>query len=70
MEEMRKRFEEIIKFEKKSKGFHCSLCPCSTECGNLIETEHSCEDIYFAYITLGPNFDLKSEKIIKIKDIS
>ena len=32
---------------------------------NLSEEDYSCEDMYFAYITLGKNFDLQKEKILK-----
>lgn len=67
MKEMRKRFDEIIKHERENKPYHpCIGCPCYTECRNIPEEEdYSCEDMYFAYITLGKNFDLKREKILK-----
>jgi hypothetical protein len=62
MEEMRKRFDEITKQRERNC---CLYCPCYKECKNLPEEEYSCEDMYFAYITLGKNFDLKREKIQK-----
>jgi hypothetical protein len=66
MKEMRSRFDEIVKYERKEdKCFPCEDCPCYTECKNLPEDDYSCEDMYFAYITLGKNFDLKREKIVK-----
>jgi hypothetical protein len=65
MEEMRKRFDEIIKYDRENKSFPCMDCPCYTECKNLPEEDYSCEDMYFAYIAIGKNFDLKKEKIIK-----
>lgn len=65
MKEMRQRFDEIVKYERKEKIFQCEFCPCYTECKNLPEEDYSCEDMYFAYITLGKNFDLKKEKILK-----
>ena len=65
MEEMRQRFDEIIKYEKKEVMFECDFCPCYQECKNLSEEDYSCEDMYFAYITLGKNFDLQKEKILK-----
>lgn len=65
MEEMRSRFDEIIDYVKEDM-LECRYCPCFDECRNLSEIEgYSCEDMYFAYITLGKNFDLKKEKIIK-----
>jgi hypothetical protein len=69
MEKMRKRFEEIIEWERmENKDFLldvCAYCPCYVECKQLPEEEYSCEDMYFAYITHGRNFNLKKEKIIK-----
>ena len=66
MEEMRQRFDEIIKYERKNESFPCLNCPCYTECKNIPEEEdYSCEDMYFAYITIGKNFDLQKEKILK-----
>lgn len=65
MEEMRKRFGEIIKYERRDKMYQCEYCPCFNECKNILEEDYSCSDMYFAYITLGKNFDLKREKIIK-----
>ena len=68
MVEMRKRFDEIVKYEREDKlkeEYPCEYCPCYTECKNLPEEDYSCEDMYFAYITLGKNFDLKREKILK-----
>lgn len=64
MEEMRLRFEEIIEYEREEM-LECELCPCYKECKNLSKEDYSCEDMYFAYITLGKNFDLKKEKILK-----
>lgn len=64
MEEMRLRFDEIIDYERKIE-LPCEGCPCSKECDNLPNQEYSCKDMYFAYITLGKNFDLKKEKILK-----
>ena len=68
MEEMRQRFDEIIKYERETKlkeEYSCEYCPCYKECKNLPEEDYVCEDMYFAYITLGKNFDLKREKILK-----
>lgn len=65
MKEMRLRFDEIIKYERKKERYPCEDCPCYTECKNLPEEDYSCEDMFFAYITLGKNFDLKKEKISK-----
>ena len=66
MKEMRQRFEEIVKYDRENKSFPCMDCPCYTECKNIPEEEdYSCEDMYFAYITLGKNFDLKREQILK-----
>ena len=67
MNEMRFRFEEIIKYDydRENKSFPCIDCPCYTECKNIPEEDYSCEDMYFAYITLGKDFDLKKEKILK-----
>lgn len=65
MKEMRLRFDEVIAFERKEKLFPCDSCPCYEECKNLPEEDYSCEDMYFAYITLGKNFDEKKEKICK-----
>ena len=64
MEEMRLRFDEIFRYEKE-KIFKCEHCPCYKECNNLPEEDYSCEDMHFAYITLGKNFDLQKEKILK-----
>lgn len=68
MEEMRQRFEEIINYERQTKfkeEYSCEYCPCYKECKNLPEEDYVCEDMYFAYITLGKNFDLKIKKILK-----
>ena len=65
MEEMRKRFDEIVKYRKGKKCTECPNCPCFKECNNLPEEDYSCEDMHFAYITLGKNFDLQREKILK-----
>lgn len=65
MEEMRQRFDEIVNWGRRDEIFQCEFCPCSKECNNLPEEDYSCEDMYFAYITLGKNFDLKREKILK-----
>ena len=65
MKEMRARFDEIVKCEEKDKMFRCEFCPCFKECKNLPEADYSCEDMYFAYIILGKNFDLQKEKILK-----
>ena len=65
MEEMRQRFDEIVKYEKKEKMFICKFCPCYKECIRLSAIDYSCEDMYFAYITLGKNFHLQKEKILK-----
>ena len=43
----------------------CSYCPCYVECKHLAKEDYSCEDMYFAYISLGKNFDLQREKILK-----
>lgn len=64
MEEMRQRFDEIVTYGRKFWQ-ECSYCPCFKECQNLPEEDYSCEDMLFAYITLGKNFDLKREKILK-----
>ena len=55
----------VVKYERKEKMFQCEYCPCFKECKNLPEEDYSCEDMFFAYITLGKNFDLKREKILK-----
>ena len=69
MEEMRKRFDEIVKYERMEDKKYlldpCAYCPCYVECKHLPEEEYSCEDMYFAYIALGKNFNLKKEKIQK-----
>ena len=68
MEEMRQRFDEIIDYERREKlkeEYPCEYCPCYKECNNLPEGDYSCEDMLFAYIILGKNFDLKREKILK-----
>ena len=65
MEEMRKRFDELVKYRKGKYWGECPTCPCFKECKNLPEEDYSCEDMYFAYITLGKNFDLQREKILK-----
>ena len=69
MNEMRLRFEEIIKYDRENKSFPCIGCPCYTECKNIPEQEgYYCEDMYFSYIILGKNFDLKKEKVLKSLD--
>lgn len=68
MEEMRQRFDEIIKYRKGKNWGVCPKCPCFKECKNLLKVEYSCEDMFFAYITLGKNFDLQREKILKTLD--
>ena len=65
MKEMRQRFDEIVNWGRRDEIFQCEFCPCSQECNNLPDKDYSCEDMYFAYITLGKNFDLKREKILK-----
>ena len=65
MEEMRLRFDEIVKYERKEKMFQCEYCPCFKECKNLPEEDYSCEDMFFAYITLGKNFRFKKRKNFK-----
>lgn len=65
MEEMRQRFDEIVKYRKGKYWEKCPSCPCFNECKNLPEKGYSCEDMFFAYITLGKNFDLQREKIVK-----
>ena len=65
MKEMRMRFDEIIKYERTIKIAKCDGCPCRTECNNLPKEVYSCEDIYFAYVTLGKRFDLTNKKILK-----
>ena len=67
-EVMRSRFDEVMKFKEEKKGrvlYPCELCPCHKECDNLPVDDYSCNDMYFAYITLGKNFDEKKEKICK-----
>ena len=65
MEEMRQRFNEIVKYREWKNWGECPYCPCYKECKNLPEEDYSCDDMLFAYITLGKNFDLKREKILK-----
>lgn len=69
MEEMRLRFNEIMTWERMANKDYrhdfCAYCPCYKECKNLPENEYSCEDMYFAYITLGKDFHLQKEKILK-----
>jgi hypothetical protein len=65
MKEMRMRSDEIVKYRTGRNRGECPKCPCYKECKNLPEEDYSCEDMYFAYITLGKNFDLKREKIEK-----
>ena len=65
MEEMRKRFDEVMAYKTAMRSLACDECPCYKECKNLPEEEYSCEDMFFAYVALGKNFDLKKEKIYK-----
>lgn len=65
MEEMRQRFDEIAKYRGNKNWGKCDYCPCKTECNNLQEEDYRCNDMFFAYITLGKNFDLQKEKILK-----
>ena len=65
MKEMRQRFDEIVKYREGRYWGECSDCPCFKECHNLPEEDYSCEDMFFAYVTLGKNFDLQREKILK-----
>ena len=65
MEEMRLRFDEIMAYKTIMRLSGCDECPCYKECKNLPEEDYSCEDMFFAYVALGKNFDLKREKILK-----
>ena len=62
MKKMQQRFDEIAKY-KKEKSL-CKFCPCYEGCRNTLEDDYSCEDMYFAYIVLGKNFDSKKKKKI------
>jgi hypothetical protein len=59
MEEMRKRFDEIMCYRTAMHSLSCEECPCYQRCKSLPEEDYTCEDMFFAYITLGKNFDLK-----------
>lgn len=63
MNEMRKRFDEIVEYCRNEKHWvECVYCPCYKECQNLPEGDYSCEDMFFHYMTMGKNFDLKLDK--------
>lgn len=67
MNEMRKRFDEIVEYRKNEKHWgECPYCPCHKECQNLPEGDYSCEDMFFYYMTIGKNFDLRLDKPIGI----
>ena len=68
MKEMRLRFDEIVKYERKEKMFECNFCPCYKECKNLPEEYYSYKDKYFTYKKIRKNFDLQKEKILKTLD--
>lgn len=54
MEEIRQRFDEIVKYAKGKYWGECPSCPCEEGCNKIPEEDTTpCETILFIYVETG-----------------